>query len=168
MGPFLALAVARSVAGIVSSLATAPKPQAAARTLAPAARGAFVEAQKGGAGFDQFLREELGRRNPIGASLLSAPGAQPNAPVRGAENFTAEAARKMESMGIRLTQKQYDRLMEGIKEAAARGGRKSLIMMDGLAFTVDTRAGKVLDVSERSGVDIKVHTQIDSVVETKI
>lgn len=168
MQPILALTVARSVAGILSSLTNSAKPQRPTHIQAPVARGPFAKAQKSAGGFDQQLRSELGRRNPIGAPLLSVPGAQPNAPVRGAENFTAEAVKKMESMGVRLTQAQYDRLMEGVREAASRGGRKSLVMMDGLAFTVDTRAGKVLDVSERNRLDINVHTQIDSVVETRI
>lgn len=102
--------------------------------------------------FDSLLKSELGK-NSAGNFLLS---------------FSDEAAAKMEMMRVRLSPAQFEKLMEGVREAAAKGSEKSLVMMDGLAFTVDVRNGKILDVSDRSRIDTKAYTQIDSVVETRI
>ena len=150
MEPILALAAIKTVGGIVSNL-MAPAPR---RTpyigQAPVAKGAFVKGQ--GPRFDGLLKSVMGR-NPAGTLPLE---------------FTSEASAKLQMMGVRLNQGQYEKLMEGVREAAAKGSQQSLVMMDGLAFVVNVGEGKILDVSDRSRLDTRAYTQIDSVVETRI
>ena len=152
MEPILALTLARGVAGIVSSL-VAPRPTAApVRVQAPTPRGAFVKASAGGDGFASVLRDELGKQSQSPMAL----------------SFTKDASQKLEQLGVSLTQDQYDRLMEGVKEAASKGGKNSLVMMDGMAFTVDVTKGKITDVARRGQASGAPNTNIDTVVETKI
>ena len=150
MEPILALAAIKTVGGILSNLMAPAPPRTPYIAKAPVAKGAFVKSK--GAQFNQLLNSKLGQ-NPAEALPFK---------------FTPEAAAKLEMMGVRLTQTQYEKLMEGVKEAAAKGSRQSLVMMDGLAFVVDVGEGKILDVSDRNRLDTKVYTKIDSVVETRI
>ncbi len=150
MEPILALAAIKTVGGIISDLMAPAPPRTPYIAQAPAPKGPFAKAQ--GSRFDSLLKTELGK-DSVGTLPLS---------------FSPEATAKMEMMGIRLSKAQYEKLMEGVREAAAKGGQKSLIMMDGLAFVVDVGEGKILDVSDRSRLDTRVYTQIDSVVETRI
>lgn len=150
MDPILALAAMKTVGGIVSNLMAPAQPRTPYIAKAPVAKGAFVKGQ--GPRFDSMLKSELGQ-SPAGAFPLK---------------FTPEASAKMQMMGVRLNEGQYEKLMEGVREAAAKGSQQSLVMMDGLAFVVDVGEGKILDVSDRSRLDTKAYTQIDSVVETRI
>ncbi len=150
MEPILALAAIKTVGGILSNLMAPAPPRTPYIAKAPAAKGAFVKAK--GSQFNQLLKSKVGQDS---AEAL---------PFK----FTPEATAKLEMMGVRLTQTQYEKLMEGVKEASAKGSQQSLVMMDGLAFVVDVGQGKILDVSDRSRLDTKVYTQIDSVVETRI
>lgn len=152
MEPILALAAIKSVAGIISNLTTPTTPRVPHYTQAPIAKGPFAESlgQKGG--FENVLSAALGKE----------------APQSGPLRFSPEAAKKLEMMNVRLNQTQYEKLMEGVREAAAKGSEKSLVMMDGMAFVVDVKRGEVLDVSDRNRIETKTYTRIDSVVETKI
>ena len=155
MEPMLALAAVRSVASIVASLAqsVAPAPsRAPVRASAPRPTGPFARAASRAASFESVLSSEIGRQ---GAGA-------------GALGFSPAAVQRMEAMGIRLSQAQYERLMAGVRDAAAKGSQNALVMMDGMAFTVDVREGLVTDVSNRNRIDNRVYTKIDTVVETKI
>ncbi|MFC1491134.1 hypothetical protein ACFLQ0_00900 [Nitrospinota bacterium] len=152
MEPLLALAAVRSMASIVANLTAPAAPRAPVNTRAPRPAGPFAKAAGAEPRFENFLRSELDKSRPAAGPLA----------------FSPEATQRMQAMGVRLSQAQYDRLMEGVREAAAKGGHRSLIMMDGLAFTVDVREGKVIDVANRNRIDTRVYTQIDSIVETKI
>lgn len=152
MEPILALAAIKSVTGIISDMMAPAPPKAPHYTKAPVARGPFAKSTGRSGHFGNVLSAEVTK---------NTPGVLPL-------QFSFEAYEKMEMMGIRLDQSQYDKLMEGMREAAANGSQKPLIMMDGLAFVVDAKQGKILDVSHRNRLDTKAYTQIDSVIETKI
>ncbi len=155
MEPILALAAVRSVASIVASLAqsVAPAPsRAPVRASAPRPTGPFAKAAGRVDSFESVLSSEMGRQGAAAGGL----------------GFSPAAVQRMEAMGIRLSQAQYERLMAGVRDAAAKGSQNALVMMDGMAFTVDVRQGLVTDVSNRNRIDNRVYTKIDTVVETKI
>jgi flagellar operon protein len=79
-------------------------------------------------------------------------------------NFSAHAQSRLSSRSIQLSSQQIARLESGVEQAAQKGARDSLIMMDNLAFIVSVKNRTVvtaLDGATRTG---NVFTQIDSAV----
>ena len=153
MNPLLAFAALRSVGALVANLAAGPANAAPAGPAFPgkAARafGPILSRPAGAARFEDALRTRM----------------REGEESRPALRFAEEVSRKMAERGIRLTEAQFEKLVEAVEEAAARGGRTSLVLMNGLEFVVDVEARMVVDVSERTGQGAAFHPGVDIVVE---
>jgi flagellar operon protein len=79
-------------------------------------------------------------------------------------NFSAHAQSRLATRSIQLTQQQVARLENGVSQAAQKGARDSLVMMDNLAFIVSVKNRTVVTALEGAAQQGNVFTQIDSAV----
>jgi len=68
------------------------------------------------------------------------------------------------SRSINLTGEQMARLQNGVSQAAQKGARESLVMMDNLAFIVSVTNRTVVTAVDKAASSGNVFTQIDSAV----
>ena len=76
--------------------------------------------------------------------------------------FSKHAALRLSDRGIDLSQEQTDRLNEGVKSAKEKGIQESLVLMDSLAFIVNTDKQTVITAMDSH--DTSVFTNIDGAV----
>ncbi|MCS7241152.1 hypothetical protein [Candidatus Caldatribacterium sp.] len=89
--------------------------------------------QSNAASFEQFLCEEL--------------------------TFSVHARRRLEERAIPFSEKMREKLEEGFRTLEAKGGRTSLIVVDGVAFVVNVPERTVITCVENEN---RVFTHIDS------
>jgi flagellar operon protein len=78
--------------------------------------------------------------------------------------FSAHARQRMEQRGIDLDPARLARLEEGVGRAARKGGRASLVLVDGTAFVVAVPNRTVITAVDREHMREHVFTNIDSAV----
>jgi len=79
-----------------------------------------------------------------------------------AVKFSKHAALRLSDRGIDLSEEQTDRLNAGVKSAKAKGIQESLVLMDSLAFIVNTDKQTVITAMDSQ--DTSVFTNIDGAV----
>ena len=89
-----------------------------------------------------------------------------NEKLAGAEplNFSTHAQSRLMTRSIQLTGQQMERLQHGVSQAAQKGARESLVMMDNLAFIVSVPNRMVITAVDGAAKNGNVFTQIDSAV----
>lgn len=89
-----------------------------------------------------------------------------NRELAGAErlNFSAHAQARLLSRHIALSEPQLARLEQGVNDAARKGARDSLVMLDNLAFIVSVKNRTVVTAVDGAQSSGNVFTQIDSAV----
>ncbi|CAM5788201.1 MULTISPECIES: TIGR02530 family flagellar biosynthesis protein [Brevibacillus] len=78
--------------------------------------------------------------------------------------FSQHALNRLNERGISLDETKMDRLAGGVKKAADKGARESLIMMDNVAFVVSIQNRKVITAVDDGRMKDSVFTNIDSAV----
>jgi flagellar operon protein len=78
--------------------------------------------------------------------------------------MSKHAQKRVERRELNLTQPQIGRLKSAIGQAAAKGAKNSVVMLDDLAVVVDVRARTVVTAMQQQGQTGRVFTNIDSVV----
>ncbi len=73
--------------------------------------------------------------------------------------FSAHARRRLEERAIPLSREVREKLQEGLRTLEAKGGRTSLIVVDGVAFVVNVPERTVITCVENEN---RVFTHIDS------
>lgn len=83
-----------------------------------------------------------------------------------AENvkFSKHAANRLNDRNIELTDKQLERLNDGTKKAGEKGIRDSLVLVDQLAFIVNTKSNTVITAMDQTEADENIYTNIDGAV----
>ena len=76
--------------------------------------------------------------------------------------FSKHAALRLSDRGIDLSEEQTRRLNEGVRNAKEKGIQESLVLMDSLAFIVNTDNQTVITAMDRQ--DNSVFTNIDGAV----
>ena len=76
--------------------------------------------------------------------------------------FSKHAALRLSDRGIDLSAEQTERLNEGVKNAREKGIQESLVLMDSLAFIVNTDKQTVITAMDSH--DTSVFTNIDGAV----
>ena len=117
--------------------APAAPPAPAAAPTAPAAPGAFQD---------------------VLATKLASAGTA--APLR----FSGHALDRIQRRGIDLGANELARLQDGVARAAAKGGRDSLVLVDGTAFVVSVPNRTVITAVDQGHMREQVFTNIDSAV----
>jgi len=79
-------------------------------------------------------------------------------------NFSAHAQSRLMTRSIQLTGQQLERLQNGVNQAAQKGARESLVVMDNLAFIVSVPNRTVVTAVDGAAKNGNVFTQIDSAV----
>ena len=82
--------------------------------------------------------------------------------VRGL-TFSKHAAERLSDRNIELSDRQLERLGEGTRAAENKGINSSLVMVDDLAFIVNTKSNTVVTAMD-PGNDKNVFTNIDGAV----
>jgi flagellar operon protein len=82
----------------------------------------------------------------------------------GGVRFSAHAQKRLEARNIQLSESDLARIGEGMNRADSKGGRDSLILMDGLAFVVSVPNRTVVTAMNTPDSRQAVFTQIDSAV----
>ena len=116
--------------------------------VAPAAATAPAQAARAGRdaaapGFDALL----------GSKLAEAP-----APVK----WSAHAVQRLQQRQLAVTPEMQGRLEGAVDKLAAKGGRESIVMMDGMAFVVSVTNRTVITAVDQGGMKDQVFTNIDS------
>lgn len=78
--------------------------------------------------------------------------------------FSAHAQQRLDSRAIRLTPDDQDRISRAVDQAAAKGARESLLLMDGVALVVSVPNRTVITALGTNESDNTVITNIDSAV----
>ncbi len=78
--------------------------------------------------------------------------------------FTKHAGERLDERDIKLTTEQMNRLEEGTQKASSKGIKESLILMDNIAFIVNTQSKTVITAMDQTNNDNNVYTNIDGAV----
>lgn len=81
-------------------------------------------------------------------------------PVR----FSKHAANRLSDRNIELSLNQIDRLNAGTQKASEKGINESLVLIDELAFIVNTKNNTVITAMDQNSSDENVFTNIDGAV----
>jgi flagellar operon protein len=98
----------------------------------------------GGPRFDEVLSQRLARPAEV--------------------KFSAHALRRLDSRGIRITPGERRLIEDGVRLAAEKGARESLLVTDRFALVVSVRNRTVITVTHNDELDGGVFTNIDSAV----
>ena len=82
----------------------------------------------------------------------------------GEVKFSKHAAARLSDRNIELTATQLERLNDGTKRAGEKGIKESLVIVDDLAFIVNTKSNTVITAMDQSQADDKIFTNIDGAV----
>ncbi len=118
---------------------------------------------------DQYLKQQkvnAGNKTPQGMSFEEILHKQQVQKQQPAENvkFSKHAANRLSDRNIELTDKQLERLNDGTKKAGKKGIRDSLVLVDQLAFIVNTKSNTVITAMDQTEADENIYTNIDGAV----
>jgi flagellar operon protein len=106
-------------------------------------------------------------------------GGQPTTPVQptkvdGGPDFASilqdrlkvsgHAQTRLQSRGIELGQAEWNRVLEGVERAAAKGAKESLVLVDDAALVVSIKNRTVITAVDQQHLKDNVFTNIDSAV----
>lgn len=78
--------------------------------------------------------------------------------------FSKHAANRLSDRNIELTGEQMERLGDGVKKAGEKGIRESLVLVDELAFIVNTKNNMVITAMDQTETNENIFTNIDGAV----
>ena len=84
--------------------------------------------------------------------------------VSGGIRVTKHADARLMQRNIRLTDEQMTRLEEGIRKASDKGIKESLVLVDDLAFIVNTDKKMVITAIDQNSSEDNIYTNIDGAV----
>lgn len=117
----------------------------------------------------QYLKQQKvnsGNKLPQGMSfeeILQKQQVQ-ETPAKEAVKFSKHAANRLSDRKIELTDEQLERLNDGTKKAGQKGIRDSLVLVDQLAFIVNTKSNTVITAMDQTEADENIYTNIDGAV----
>jgi len=99
-----------------------------------------------------------------GPRPAAAPGFQEALSRAGGLQFSNHAQKRIDRRELEMGPARLQRLESAVSAAAEKGGRNSLVMLDGMAVVVDVRGRTVVTALNASEGKERVFTNIDSVV----
>lgn len=78
--------------------------------------------------------------------------------------FSKHASRRLMDRNINLSEEQLDRLEKGTRLSSEKGIKESLVLMDGLAFIVNTGSRTVITAMQKDSEGENIYTNIDGAV----
>lgn len=84
--------------------------------------------------------------------------------INSALKFSKHAANRLSDRNIELTPNQLQRLGEGVNKAGEKGIAESLVLVDQLAFIVNTKNSTVITAMDQKETSENIFTNIDGAV----
>lgn len=115
---------------------------------------------------DQYLKQQKTKSIPESLSFSDilqkqqAQEVQADSTVR----FSKHASNRLTDRNIELTPTQLERLNDGTRKAGEKGIRESLVIVDKLAFIVNTGSNMVITAMDQTETDENIYTNIDGAV----
>lgn len=81
-------------------------------------------------------------------------------------NFSKHALNRLNDRNIELTKDQMERLYDGTIKAGEKGITDSLVLVDELAFIVNTKSNTVITAMDQTNTNENIFTNIDGAVIT--
>lgn len=78
--------------------------------------------------------------------------------------FSKHATNRLSDRNIELTSNQLERLSDGTKKAQEKGIKESLVLVDELAFIVNTKSNTVITAMDQTETKENIFTNIDGAV----
>lgn len=78
--------------------------------------------------------------------------------------FSKHASNRLSDRNIELTTEQMERLGDGMKKAGEKGIKESLVLVDELAFIVNTKNNMVITAMDQTETKDNIFTNIDGAV----
>ena len=78
--------------------------------------------------------------------------------------FTKHANERLDSREITISEEQMARLQNGARRAGEKGITESLVLVDSLAFIVNTRQNTVITAMNQADASENIYTNIDGAV----
>ncbi|MEE1038147.1 MAG: TIGR02530 family flagellar biosynthesis protein [Eubacterium sp.] len=113
---------------------------------------------------NQFLSQQKGRQKVSTTDGLSFEQVLQNTQNSNEVRFSKHAASRLNDRNIELTSEQWERLKDGTKKAGEKGIQESLVLVDELAFIVNTKSNTVITAMDQSETKENVFTNIDGAV----
>lgn len=118
---------------------------------------------------DQYLKQQKansGNKVSQGMSFEEILHKQQARGTQAAEavKFSKHATNRLSDRKIELTDEQLERLNDGTKKAGAKGIKDSLVLVDQLAFIVNTKSNTVITAMDQTEADENIYTNIDGAV----
>ena len=122
---------------------------------------------------DRILNARIAERVGPASDLPGLPPPPAEAKKLGEEfanvlqdrlKVSGHAQTRLQSRGIELGPAEWDRVMEGVDRAAAKGARESLVLLDGTALVVSVRNRTLITAVDAASARENVFTNIDSAV----
>lgn len=110
----------------------------------PHAGGARRPERPLGPSFDEVLQGRIHQKQPL--------------------QFSKHALARMESRGINFGPTEMGRIESAVQSVQAKGGRDSLVLLDGNALVVSVKNATVVTVVDQDSLRGNVFTNIDSAV----
>ena len=82
----------------------------------------------------------------------------------GQLKFTKHANERLDSRDITISEEQMTRLQNGARRASEKGIKESLVLVDSLAFIVNTRQNTVITAMDQAETNENIYTNIDGAV----
>ncbi len=115
---------------------------------------------------DQFLTQQKSKPNIKTSEGLSFEEILLRTQDDGEVKFSKHAANRLNDRHIELTEGQMERLNDGTKKAGDKGIKDSLVLIDELAFIVNTRSNTVITAFVQGETKENIFTNIDGAVIT--
>lgn len=96
-------------------------------------------------------------------SKVQGPGSFENV-LQDKLKVSGHAATRIESRGIQLGPSEWERVLNGVDKAAAKGSKESLVMVDNVALVVSVKNRTVITAVDQQNIKDNVFTNIDSAV----
>ena len=113
---------------------------------------------------NQFLSQQKGRQKVSTTDGFSFEQVLQNTQSSNEVKFSKHAASRLNDRNIELTSEQLERLKDGTKKAGEKGIQESLVLVDELAFIVNTKSNTVITAMDQSETKENVFTNIDGAV----
>lgn len=114
---------------------------------------------------NQFLSQQKGRQKVSSSDGLSFEQILQKTQTNGEEvKFSKHAANRLSDRKIELTSEQLERLNDGTRKAGEKGIQESLVLVDELAFIVNTKSNTVITAMDQSETKENIFTNIDGAV----
>ena len=115
---------------------------------------------------EQFLKQQKVTPNIKTTDGFSFEEVLQQTQSNGEVKFSKHAANRLTDRNIALTSEQLERLNNGTKKASQKGIKESLVLVDELAFIVNTKSNTVITAMDQAETKENVFTNIDGAVIT--